>query len=190
MVRVVRQPWKAPRDLDRSLNTRSCGLMSKAMELANMDVQVAIFVQGRGRKIQFTTHPDFVPEWNAADITDRPQPDELLSGRARSFTAPPESTSATSMEHFPESSPFMPDLEQFELSLPQAQPTSDDGIEPWELLRPLVESTSTCGSDSSVDSATGDGTVRKRRHASQPALSRNSSGPQKRLKRVHGWFDD
>ncbi|KAK2609305.1 hypothetical protein QQS21_002086 [Conoideocrella luteorostrata] len=55
--------WKPPRDPERSFKTRTEGIVRKAIELANLDSRVAVFVERQGKIIHFKTHDDFVPDW-------------------------------------------------------------------------------------------------------------------------------
>lgn len=53
--------------------------MRKAIKLGNLGARVAIYIEGRYKRIKFTTHP-FEPSWDSPHITDRPQPSNILSG--------------------------------------------------------------------------------------------------------------
>jgi hypothetical protein len=67
-----------PRDPERSLKMRSESLMRTAVDFSRIGCKVAIHIEGLQKKIFFTTHPDFKGAWDPEDITDFPQPHQVV----------------------------------------------------------------------------------------------------------------
>ena len=68
-----------PRDPNRSLKQRSESLMRKSIEISKLGCQVALYIEGLEKKIFFTTHRGFTGDWDAEDITDHPEPYQILA---------------------------------------------------------------------------------------------------------------
>lgn len=197
---MARPQWKAPRDFDRSLNTRSEGLMRKAMELTNLGAQVAIVVQGRGRRIQFVTDTVFIPEWETADgtRTEHLSPDDFFHGqcpklraassaRRETFASNQQSqgqkssSRASTAGHLPDSPPSTPDLRDFELEY--LNTLSQPASEPWDgtLIEASPGHTSTSASSTTTDVTPA---TPSRRLSTSPEIV-----PRKRQKICSTWFD-
>jgi hypothetical protein len=120
-----------PKDPDRSLQTRYEGLMRKASDLARLNTRVAFIIEGRGRRIQFTTDPSYVPEWTATDTDTTYQPADVDAPAPPAYNSlPPQ---------LPDSPPFTPDLREYDQYLDATEAGSDTS---QHSLRPLLEATS------------------------------------------------
>ncbi|RSL89869.1 hypothetical protein CEP52_014768 [Fusarium oligoseptatum] len=100
----------APRDPERSLKTRTEGLMRKAMELTRLGVRVALYIErtDEPKAFRFKTHAGLRPDWRETS--------KFISGES-AVSQPGSVSSVVPVPDWRSSSP-MPDMKALRLDWP------------------------------------------------------------------------
>ncbi|KAH7000881.1 hypothetical protein EDB80DRAFT_721126 [Ilyonectria destructans] len=186
------KPWKEPQDKGRSLKLRTEGLMRKCMDLTNLGVRVALYIEkvDDGKAFRYKTHPGLEPYWN------EPGPGSRTSSQ-RAMTPPPAKKQRVATQFLEtRSSPSIPDIDSLRLAWPSTVEISPlvpnwDDLEIVDIGRESVniEPDPDVGPAPRVQQSPGtSGATRKRpRPASADDLEES---PRKRERSTSVWFDD
>ncbi|KAM7204418.1 hypothetical protein V8F33_001720 [Rhypophila sp. PSN 637] len=125
---MPRPQWKAPRDPDRSFDTRTEGLCGKAIAMMHLNARIALYIERGNKRICFKTHPDMVPLWDGPEV-DQLEPSDFLPERGGELRILPPTKSSWRNTEIPRKTPSSlssPSLSFFSMNASRSSSLNSD----------------------------------------------------------------